>query len=556
MNNYVVCHYAKCYGPPVSYTTHIERKKADGTEHVPYNIKRSDLTKHNREFIPEAKKTGRTAAIEKRLMAVKRQTDKDGNEYERKIRKDQVCCIEIRLSASPEAMAEIIAQGRLIDWCRESVKWAQREHGKENIVSAVLHMDEETPHLHVSLVPVVQGESKKQAATKKRLAKDKEMAAAEGAEAPKKKRRYKKKADASTLRLCADDIMTKSGLKRRQTEYAEAMEQFGLRRGEEGSPARHKELAQYYKEHCEEMHARLDEVLAELAKVENLLVKKDAEIESRDKVIRQKEDEISGKESELAEKNREIARQQRELEELKPKVKEERSKFDTLFTANEYLEGVELSADRLLASYDSREKEVRKIEGEALERINNASISFLAKKDVERLAKENAGLKLLVSGKDSEIEKARRETEKERKAREKAEADMKRLQTTANASMTALVRRHPLEIKLLKELVSIGIDRPEWQDRILGGEAIRFEPCSWTDPSNGKDIPKEYYQEVEIKMENRGHDSFISMCGMRIADFFRQVWAKVTEALGLKKKQEEEQRRQQKPETPRRGMKM
>ena len=44
MSNYVVCHYAKCYGPPVSYTTHIERKKADGTEHVPYNIKRSDLT--------------------------------------------------------------------------------------------------------------------------------------------------------------------------------------------------------------------------------------------------------------------------------------------------------------------------------------------------------------------------------------------------------------------------------------------------------------------------------------------------------------------------------
>lgn len=274
MNNYVVCHYAKCYGPPVSYTTHIERKKADGTEHIPYNIKRSDLTKHNREFIPEAKKTGRTAAIEKRLMAVKRQTDKEGNEYERKIRKDQVCCIEIRLSASPEAMAEIIAQGRLLDWCRESVKWAQKEHGKENIVSAVLHMDEETPHLHVSLVPVVQGESKKQATTKKRLAKEKEKAAAEGAEAPKKKRRYKKKADASTLRLCADDIMTKSGLKRRQTEYAEVMAQFGLRRGEEGSPARHKDLAQYYKEHCEEMHARLDEVLAELAKVENLLVKR------------------------------------------------------------------------------------------------------------------------------------------------------------------------------------------------------------------------------------------------------------------------------------------
>lgn len=555
MSNYVVCHYDKCYGPPVSYTTHIERKKADGSEHIPYNIKRSDLTKHNREFIPEAGKIGRTAAIEKRLMAVKHQTDKDGNEYERKIRKDQVCCIEIRLSASPEAMAEIIAQGRLMDWCRESVKWAQREHGKENIVSAVLHMDEETPHLHVSLVPVVRGESKKQATTKKRLAKDKEKAATEGTEAPKKKRRYKKKADASTLRLCADDIMTKSGLKRRQTEYAEAMEQFGLRRGEEGSPARHKELAQYYKEHCEEMHARLDEVLAELAKVEQLLDGKDAEIESRDKVIRQKEDVISVKESEIAEKNREIARQQRELDELRPRIEKEQVRFDTLFTANEYLEGVELSADRLLASYDSRESEVARIESEALERINSASISFWAKKDVEKLAKENAGLKLLVSSKDTDIQKERNETEKERKARERAEAGMERLKDTVSFSQSALARRHPLEARLLEELVSIGIHRPDWQDKILGGETLRFAPRKWTDPSNGREIPEEFYQEVDVRMENRGKDSFISMCGMRIADFFKQIWAKVTEALGLKRRQEEEQRRQ-KPDTPRRGMKM
>lgn len=554
MSNYVVCHYAKCYGPPVSYTTHIERRKADGSEHIPYNIKRSDLTKHNREFIPEARKIGRTAAIEKRLMAVKHQKDKDGNEYERKIRKDQVCCIEIRLSASPEAMAEIIAQGRLMDWCRESVKWAQNEHGKENIVSAVLHMDEETPHLHVSLVPVVQGESKKQSTTKKRLAKDKEKAATEGTEAPKKKRRYKKKADASTLRLCADDIMTKSGLKRRQTEYAESMEQFGLRRGEEGSPARHKDLAQYYKEHCEKMHARLNEVLAELANVEELVEGKEAEIEKRDRIIRQKEREISGKNSELVEKIREIVRQQRELEKIQPLIEQAQGKFDTLFSANEYLEGVELSADRLLESLVRRESEVSKVEAEAIDRINNASISFLAKRDVERLAKENAGLKLLVSSKDSEIEKARGETDKERQGREKAEASLDMLQKTIKESQSALERRHPDEARLLRELVSIEVTEPTLQDRILNGEAVSIKPYPWKDPSNGKRIPDEYCQDVIIKKEGSGKESFISMCGMRIADFFRNIWAKITEALGLKRKQEEEQRRQ-KPDTPKRGMK-
>lgn len=113
---------------------------------------------------------------------------------------------------------------------------------------------------------------------------------------------------------------------------------------------------------------------------------------------------------------------------------------------------MELSADRLLEAYDSRESEVARIESEALDRINIASISFWAKKDVERLAKENAGLKLLVSSKDTEIQKERHETEKERKARERTEAGMERLKATVTVSQSALVRRHPLEARLLGSL--------------------------------------------------------------------------------------------------------
>ena len=181
---------------------------------------------------------------------------------------------------------------------------------------------------------------------------------------------------------------------------------------------------------------------------------------------------------------------------MRPRIEKEQVRFDTLFTANEYLEGVELSADRLLASYDSRESEVARIESEALERINSASISFWAKKDVEKLAKENAGLKLLVSSKDTDIQKERNETEKERKARERAEAGMERLKDTVSFSQSALARRHPVEARLLEELVSIGIHRPDWQDKILGGETLRFAPRKWTDPSNGREIPEEFYQEV------------------------------------------------------------
>lgn len=551
MSHYTVCHYEKCYGPPVSYSTHIERKKADGTEHVPYNIKRRDLTRHNKEFIKEAREIGRSAAIEKRLDAVRHQKDADGNEYERKIRKGQICCIEIRMSASVEGMAEIIEQGRLMEWCRESIKWAQKEHGKENIVSAVLHMDEETPHLHVSLVPVVSGESKKQRTTKKRAAKDKEKAEKNGDEVPKKKRRYKKKATVETLRLCADDVMTQWDLKRRQTEYAVAMSPFGLERGEEGSPAKHKDLAQYYKEQYELQRGRLDELLKELAGQEDLVKEKNREILKKDSQIREQEKELNETRSELTEKKNEIVRQQQQLDKLLPLIVKAQDRFDTYTEAGEYAEGRIESADRLLQAADSREKEVAKVEKEALERINNASISFLAKKEVERLAKENAELKLLVSGNATALEREVAATRHEKAGREKAERELQQLKETVSGTQTALERRHPLEARLIRELVSIEIKDPDYQDAILSGQTLTWKKYPFMDPATGKRIPEEYADNISVRIEGHGEDSFISMCGKRISDFFRDIWAKVKAALGIKQRQEEEKRKQQtqKPDT-------
>lgn len=518
---------------------------------MPYNIKRRDLIKHNKEFIKEAREIGRSAAIEKRLDAVRHQKDADGNEYERKIRKGQICCIEIRMSASVEGMAEIIEQGRLMEWCRESIKWAQKEHGKDNIVSAVLHMDEETPHLHVSLVPIVSGESKKQRTTKKRAAKDKEKAEKNGEEVPQKKRRYKKKATVETLRLCADDVMTQWDLKRRQTEYAVAMSPFGLERGEEGSPAKHKDLAQYYKEQYELQRGRLDELLKELAGQEDLVKEKNREILKKDSQIREQEKELNETRSELTEKKNEIARQQQQLDKLLPLIVKAQDRLDTYTEAGEYAEGRIESADRLLQAADSREKEVAKVEKEALERINNASISFLAKKEVERLAKENAELKLLVSGNATALEREAAATRHEKAGRVKAEQELQQLKETVSGSQTALERRHPDEARLIRELVSIRITNPEMQDLVLDGGVLRLKPFAFKDPATGRRIPDEYCEPTEIKVEGKGKDSFISICGKRISDFFRDIWAKVKAALGIKQRQEEEKRKQQtqKPDT-------
>lgn len=90
-------------------------------------------------------------------------------------------------------------------------------------------MDEHTPHIHATVVPIVTGERRK--AKKKQT---------EG------KRSYRKKAN--TVRLCADDVLTREKLVTYHDSYAKAMEKYDLQRGVRGSEARHTTTAQYYRD--------------------------------------------------------------------------------------------------------------------------------------------------------------------------------------------------------------------------------------------------------------------------------------------------------------------
>ena len=116
-------------------------------------------------------------------------------------------------------------EGRLGEWCDNNLQWLHRTFGRENTVSAVLHMDEHTPHIHATVVPIVAGERRK--ARKKQV---------EG------KRTYRKKAN--VVRLCTDDLLTRERLVAYHDSYAKAMAKYGLQRGVRGSEARHT-TAQY-----------------------------------------------------------------------------------------------------------------------------------------------------------------------------------------------------------------------------------------------------------------------------------------------------------------------
>ena len=162
-----------------------------------------------------------------RSAAVQRRLEEAG--LTRKIGSNQVRAIRINVSATPEDMERIEREGRLDEWCADNLKYFADTFGKENIVAAHLHLDEKTPHMHVTLVPIVKGERKR----KKR----EEQA----------KKRYRKK-PTDTVRLCADDIMSRLKLKAYQDSYAVAMKKYGLQRGVDGSEARHVSTQQYYRD--------------------------------------------------------------------------------------------------------------------------------------------------------------------------------------------------------------------------------------------------------------------------------------------------------------------
>lgn len=61
------------------------------------------------------------------------------------------------------------------------------------------------------------------------------------------KKKYKKK-NTNNVRLCADDVMSRTKLKEYQDTYAKAMARYGLKRGIDGSEARHISTAQWYRD--------------------------------------------------------------------------------------------------------------------------------------------------------------------------------------------------------------------------------------------------------------------------------------------------------------------
>jgi plasmid recombination enzyme len=115
----------------------------------------------------------------------------------RKIKDDAVLITSFILGSDKEFFDRITAEQQK-QFFADCTDFFSERYGKENVVSAVVHLDESTPHLHFNLMPVTGG------------------------------------------RLCAKILFDRTALRDLQTDFYEAVgKKYGLKRGKEGSTAKH-----------------------------------------------------------------------------------------------------------------------------------------------------------------------------------------------------------------------------------------------------------------------------------------------------------------------------
>lgn len=231
---YAVCHLQRGSGSDSGMSCHIERKDTKGKTYVPDNADRS-RTHLNRELIrfPDG--------VRNRTEAIQYHIDHAG--LSRKVAKNQCKAIRIILTGTHEQMMKILDEGRLDKWTEANLRWLNETFGKENVVSCVLHMDEKTPHLHATIVPIV---------TFERQRREREG-----------EKKYNTK---SGPRLSADDVLKRARLHEYQNTYAAAMSEFGLKRGIVGSTARHIATSTHYKQQMRQYEENIAKLQEEVEK--------------------------------------------------------------------------------------------------------------------------------------------------------------------------------------------------------------------------------------------------------------------------------------------------
>lgn len=127
-----------------------------------------------------------------------------------KVRKNAVLGVELLVTASPEAFAR--PDFDKLKFFNDSKNWIAERFGKENLISAHIHEDEKTPHMVAYVIPRT------------------------------------KNADTGAYKLnCREFLGGRAKMRGMQTDFAAQVgAEHGLKRGVQGSKAKHQTIKQFY----------------------------------------------------------------------------------------------------------------------------------------------------------------------------------------------------------------------------------------------------------------------------------------------------------------------
>lgn len=340
--SYAVLHIMKASGSCNAIARHIERSTQPDNAHPELrHLNREDFIRY-----PEGV-GGLGEAIRYRL---------DHAGLTRKIGKNQVLALNVLLTSDGEALRRLADEGRLNEWAEASIGWAKQTFGEDNVIGAHLHMDEQTQHLHVTVVPIVTTERKRKASEARAT------------------KRYRTKPK-NGPRLSADDIMTRENLTRFQDTYAEAMARFGLERGIRGSEARHVDQHEYYRQ-CQIKKKGLEQDVATLSSEKRQLDAETQSLEKRKKELERGNRWMDKTFAETKAANAEMVRQNSELEKRKSELVKSNSSLtatNTSLTAEK--EALEADRSKLIAertTYAEEAETARKEKETALQEAAEA----------------------------------------------------------------------------------------------------------------------------------------------------------------------------------------
>ena len=308
-----------------------------------------------------------------RMMSLQQAVNKRIDELGINVRKGQATSLEIICSGSHDTMTGM-SRDELYNWSEDTISWVRNHFGEENVISATLHVDEETPHLHVVVVPVVYGISSRTAYERNKKAQEGHV-----------QKEYS--IDQSKPRLSANEVFSLKKLYEYHDSYAkEVGEKYNLLRGIKGLPGSKKKHvnSQEYNRMLDVQIAGKEKRVAELDdRIENNV----AQIEAQNDVLKNNQAHIETQNA-VIEKNRScIAEQDEQIEKQQAHI--------------ENLSREESSKEILADAFDRRILDGLQTVKDIQTEFTNLSRSVVSKK--EELELVDANLRLRLRQMDAEV---------------------------------------------------------------------------------------------------------------------------------------------------------